>query len=463
MDVRAGLTKHQHRVQVGPEEIALLEGPGAFMSAAARPPWPEADEPVTLIAVRREWPHTPTRGQGRSVLASWRRETGELSQRATSALNEHGFSREDGTDLSEEGYVLLPHAEAVIVRADPQRATEAADILASDFLITPDVVLRAPMPPPRTAEKVVTDPNALRKRQFGWPEESGIKVAHSAGNRGQGAVIGVFDTGCDADHVEFRNRTVDFVYVPPGDVERQVRGFATNWHGTHVTAIAAGRRRGVAPGATLLAAGVIESETHETTLRRLVIALNWFQRRLESEELANAPAVLNLSLGFRAESLTSFQVRSALVAVRALLAHLVDLYGVLIVAAVGNDGPTAGPRAPAFFPTILSTGAISFGGTPAEFSSGGPGPSPFEMIHTPHLVGYGVDVMSAMQRDVSGTSLYLTASGTSMAAPYVTGIAALTATQTGLQGLDLADHLISNALPLSHPPNRVGAGLARVT
>ena len=53
-------------------------------------------------------------------------------------------------------------------------------------------------------------------------------------------------------------------------------------------------------------------------------------------------------------------------------------------------------------------------------------------------------------------------SGTSMATPYVTGIAALYASQnSALQGTALRRHLLENVIPLDSPPDRVGAGLAR--
>ncbi|MXV82003.1 S8 family serine peptidase [Candidatus Poribacteria bacterium] len=55
-------------------------------------------------------------------------------------------------------------------------------------------------------------------------------------------------------------------------------------------------------------------------------------------------------------------------------------------------------------------------------------------------------------------------SGTSMAAPYVAGIAALYAsTDTKLQGKALRQHLINTTLPLQASADRVGAGLARFT
>jgi serine protease AprX len=454
-------------MQLREEEIALLEGPGAFVSAAAESSWPRpllADEPVTLVAVRRQWPSAPARDDPRSVLASWREDTGQPTIRAAATLDDHGFSRSAGVEpRSSESYFLLPHAEAVLVRARPTRAAEAADLLGQDFVVTPDVLLAAPPPPPEATSRIVRQPELNEQTEYRWPERSGVQAAHEAGIFGEGVVIGVFDTGCDADHAEFIEQTVDFVYVPPGGgLQRSVRGFATDWHGTHVAAIAAGRRRGIAPEATLLAAGVIESESYESSLRRLATAMDWFQRRLESKELEASPAILNLSLGFPGRLLASPQIRPALVAVRLLLAHLIDVYRVLVVAAVGNDGPSGAPLAPAFFPDVLSVGAISLDDAPAPFSCGGPGPSPYEMIDTPDVVGYGVDIMSAMQRDVPGVSWYRTASGTSMAAPYVSGIAALVASDTGLQGSDLADQLKHHAIPLSHPPARVGSGLARV-
>ena len=55
-------------------------------------------------------------------------------------------------------------------------------------------------------------------------------------------------------------------------------------------------------------------------------------------------------------------------------------------------------------------------------------------------------------------------SGTSMATPYVAGIAALCASaDANLQGKALRQHLLNTALPLQAPTDRVGAGLARFT
>jgi subtilisin family serine protease len=54
--------------------------------------------------------------------------------------------------------------------------------------------------------------------------------------------------------------------------------------------------------------------------------------------------------------------------------------------------------------------------------------------------------------------------GTSMATPYVTGIASLYASvDPGLQGETLRHHVLARALPLNAPVERVGAGLARFT
>ena len=77
-------------------------------------------------------------------------------------------------------------------------------------------------------------------------------------------------------------------------------------------------------------------------------------------------------------------------------------------------------------------------------------------------MGYEVNVLSSLERDVDRHSLYARKSGTSIATPYVTGIAALVASaDPDLQRRALGRRLIDDALALDELENRVGAGLAR--
>ena len=59
--------------------------------------------------------------------------------------------------------------------------------------------------------------------------------------------------------------------------------------------------------------------------------------------------------------------------------------------------------------------------------------------------GLGVDVYSALERNNKNRSMYALKSGTSMATPYVSGIAALHAQLTGLQGAALRERIIETA------------------
>ena len=277
-------------------------------------------------------------------------------------------------------------------------------------------------------------------------------------------MIGVLDTGCDADHIQFRKKPIDFRYVPLGsgpDNLRKVRGFDIDGHGTHVCGIIAGRHIGIAPAADLMVASVIESETHQTSLSRISIALDWMLSQFGSKENRSKPIIVNMSLGFRPEYLSKSEQKALMVGIRGFISTLVEDFDVLPVVAIGNGGP-GNVRAPGYFPETLSVGALNFNNKPAHFS--GSGISLTGKETQPDITGYGVNIFSSLGRDINNRSLYKYMSGTSMAAPYVTGIAALYASANAkLQGKALRQHLIDTALPLQAPADRVGAGLARFT
>ena len=359
----------------------------------------------------------------------------------------------------EDKFQRLGYAGAYVVEArDEGKAQQAREVLEPEYHIMPDIDMGLPW---ATQARVY---ERRPRRDSYWPEEGGVTRAHEQGITGQGVLVGILDTGCDADHLELRDKEIDFCYVPLQPVPeavRVVRGFDTNGHGTHVTSIVTGKNVGVAPGVDLMVASVIESETVKTSLERVVIALDWMLSQFQLDENADKPTILNLSLGFRQEWIGATQIQAVLEGMQLLLSTLVVDFDVLPVVAIGNDGPGS-VRAPGYFPECLSVGAVDFDLEPAWFSSSGL--SPITGQPEPDIVGYGVGVLAALERDIQRRSLYAEKSGTSMAAPYVTGVAALVAAANpGLQGAALRQHLLDHALRLEADKGRVGAGLARFT
>ena len=173
---------------------------------------------------------------------------------------------------------------------------------------------------------------------------------------------------------------------------------APDFHGTAVAGIIRGRGivEGVAPQAKILAVRAFRVQTRRARCRRptptcCLAAVDWAVR--------NGAQVLNLSfIGSRDAAL-----QEALEAARRK--------GIVLVAAAGNGGPTAAPAFPAAYPGVIAVTAVDEADRRYRHANRGS----YIAVAAP-----GVDILAPVER---GRHSYL--SGTSFAAAYVSGIAAL--------------------------------------
>ncbi len=333
-------------------------------------------------------------------------------------------------------YERLSLVRAVAVRLqDDTKIGAVLDAAHEDFDVVLDVRTDSDQP-------FLNEPTVRRGTRQAWPLAA-IGDAWDRNIRGTGVLVGVLDTGIDADHTEFKGKRVEFRYFPPSAVDgkssRNVRGFDTDGHGTHVCGIIAGKRYGLTRDVNLHVASVIESETLRASLWRTVYGLDWMFRLFIEQQYVNVPCVINLSLCFFDDQMTAEEVGDW----RLVLGRAVeDLHrkDALVIAAAGNRGVGL-IGFPANFDNVLAVGAVDAAGGVADFSG----------IPTPHarrdIYGYGVNVYSALERTNDGKSHFISMNGTSMAAPYVTGIASmLRQTRPGASAHEVRDHLLQTAL-----------------
>jgi serine protease AprX len=240
----------------------------------------------------------------------------------------------------------------------------------------------------------------------------GDAAAYSPGD----LVAAVIDTGIDAGHVDLDGGKVlafkDFV-------NDRTTPYDDHGHGTHVAAILAGTGEarpdrlyeGVAPGAALVGVKVLDSAGYGS-LDAVVAGIDWV---VANKDLYGIEAI-NLSLGSSGcadgTDLTSQAVGRAVGA------------GLVVAVAAGNEGPgmcTVGsPGAAAAALTVGAMSDLGVGGFGlASFSSRG---LTADGRVKPDIVGPGVAIVSAA---ANTTSAYVTKSGTSMATPFVAGVALL--------------------------------------
>jgi len=241
---------------------------------------------------------------------------------------------------------------------------------------------------------------------------------------GAGARVAVLDTGVDCTHPDLApNCLPGYNVLEPGAVPADDKG-----HGTHVAGIIAGALNwkgmvGVAPEASILPVKVLNS-SGTGKISDIITGMEW--------AVNNKADIINMSLG--APGYSEAQERAVKAAHDA---------GVLVVCAAGN---AAGPvDYPAAYAGAVAVTALDYADKLADFSCTGP------------QAGFavpGVDIYSSYP-----DGKFEILSGTSQAAPHLSGLAAL-AVSLGVRGPDAVRAALANAsVSLGLPQAQQGAGI----
>ncbi len=261
-----------------------------------------------------------------------------------------------------------------------------------------------------------------------------LDEAHAFGTGDPSITVAILDTGVDLTHPEYREAMLsgyDFVDIIDGAQEFVGDFLGADpipedevGHGTHVAGIVAGAGRkmprGVAPRCRILPVRVLAAMIKDgrPVGAGLVETINngvkW--------AIDHGAEILNMSLGVQhtGGGLPHEQV-----------IEYAKRKGVTVVAASGNDGRQA-LYFPGAFPSVIAVGAADDAGQVAEFSTFGDHVS---------LIAPGVDVYSSYLNDG-----YAFSTGTSHAAPFVTGAIALLKSYARAQGRDLSDSQAKHVL-----------------
>ena len=226
---------------------------------------------------------------------------------------------------------------------------------------------------------------------------------------GGGVTIGIIDTGIDAGHEDLAGKVaacagvrsfgLDLLGIPLLDDPTIVPGKCDddNGHGTHVAGIAAARANnglgiaGVAFNSPLAICKALNG-AGAGSLVAIANCIGYLR--------GQGAKIISMSFG----GLGSQTLAGAVAAASA--------NGILIVAAAGNDG-TAALTYPAGYPQVVSVAAVDRHDQRAPFSTANA---------DVEVAAPGVDILSTWN-----DGGYRTESGTSMATPYVAGVAALIA------------------------------------
>jgi hypothetical protein len=271
--------------------------------------------------------------------------------------------------------------EATLRTGQPNYYYEASQSSGASLVDSAGLPKPTPVVATAAARPAAGDPAQYALRKLNLNE------AHEFAT-GDKIVVAVIDSGIDLSHPELQG-------VVAGSYDALGKREAPNKHGTGVAGAIASHARlmGAAPAARILAIRAFGA--YGTSAEATSFAI------LKGIEYAatHEARVINMSFNGPADPALSRQLAAA------------HRRGVVLVAASGNLGPNAAPQYPAADPNVIAVSATDANDKMFKASNVGP----YIAVAAP-----GVDILlPAPDRD------YQVTSGTSFAAAYVSGVAAL--------------------------------------
>lgn len=278
-----------------------------------------------------------------------------------------------------------------------------------------------------------------------------VSYAYQRGYFGEGVGVAVMDTGI-FPHPDFQYRIAGFRDY----VGRRREKYDDNGHGTHVAGIiggsgyfSGGRYGGIAPACHFYSCKVLDQKGNGNT-HNVVDAIHWLMDHQEELRLRIINISVGMVLGARSE-----ERNQLLRAVEEAWDH-----DIVVVAAAGNNGPREGSvTIPGISRKIITVGCyddnteeIKGQGLKPEYSGRGPTEC---CITKPELVAPGTNIISCADNKTG----YAPKSGTSMAAPVISGaIALLLCKYPYFCPRDVKLRLYERAVDLKLPSQKQGWG-----
>lgn len=343
----------------------------------------------------------------------------------------------------------LPITGTIIAEMDDEGAAQVQEASRST------VVLRdQPIELIRPVRSDLPPKDSVEESDLWHLEAIGLATARRNGFRGsgEGVTVAVLDTGITPTHPELSGKVTKTVTfdsrLEVWEVKEMASSEDTEGHGTHVAGLLCGKKVGVAPGAKI-ASGVMIPGGHALSWRDFLIPVESWIPYLYNVRIVNISAGL-VDTGSQA-AISEEEVAMLEAGFEALRS-----VGVLVVCAIGNGGRDSN-RVPGNFTAPISVGASNRRGWIANFSGGGTLVVGRRAHTVPNLVAPGEGVYSS----VMGGG-YEAWDGTSMAAPIVSGVAALILEkQPDIGVLDLEGTILNTCSDLGFPVDRQGRGLVQ--